>query len=526
MWFHSGGTLPRGGGVVDFEEILIVKPNGERAIVTSRDVLARQRSGTLVTHNNRSRGGILTVGKRLAALLAVLLLSGAATACSNGGASPSPTGTTTAPSASASSASTVPSASTSAAADISGSITVLTNRTDIVDTVFNAQYVPAFNKIYPNVKVTFNALKDYEGETKIRMNTTDYGDVLLIPNAIKPNQLASYFTPLGKVADLSKTYRLTTEQSFMGDAYGIPVVVNANGIVYNKKVWDAAGIKTLPKTPDEFLADLQTIKDKNASTKGFVAPYYTNYKDGWPLTQWQSNDGEITANKNFNISLYSNDAPWTTGQDNYVIYKLVYDIVNKKLAERDPTTTDWESSKGLLANGSISAMALGSWAIVQMQQAAVTAGGSADDIHYMPFPSQTGGKFYSNIAGDYKIAVNKNSPNQAAAKAWLYWFEDQSGFAADQGGIPPRLDGKNPTQLADFDAAGVVLQEQTPATPGNEAWLGMIQDSSKIQLFNQDWVQRIVDAARGQTKESLDAIFSDLNAKWKAARAAVKAPNA
>jgi len=28
--FHSGGTLPRGGGVVDFEEILIVKPNGER----------------------------------------------------------------------------------------------------------------------------------------------------------------------------------------------------------------------------------------------------------------------------------------------------------------------------------------------------------------------------------------------------------------------------------------------------------------------------------------------------------------
>jgi tRNA A58 N-methylase Trm61 len=54
----------------------------------------------------------------------------------------------------------------------------------------------------------------------------------------------------------------------------------------------------------------------------------------------------------------------------------------------------------------------------------------------------------------------------------------------------------------------------------------MIQDSSKIQLFDQTWVQRIVDAARGQTKESLDAIFSDLNAKWKAARAAVKAPSA
>jgi hypothetical protein len=144
----------------------------------------------------------------------------------------------------------------------------------------------------------------------------------------------------------------------------------------------------------------------------------------------------------------------------------------------------------------------------------------------MPFPTQVNGKFYSNIAGDYKNAINKNSPNQAAAKAWVYWFEDQSGFAFDQGGVSPRVDGKNPTQLADFDTLGVVYQEQTPATPGNEAWLGMIQDSSKIQLFDQTWVQRIVDAARGQTKESLDAIFSDLNAKWKAARAAVKAPSA
>ncbi len=457
--------------------------------------------------------------KRLTSILAVLLLSGVASACSSTGASPS----ATAPASTGASQAPLSSAT---AASVSGTITVLTNRTDIVDTVFNAKYVPAFKALYPNVTVKFEALKDYEGETKIRMNTTNYGDVLLIPNAIKPNQLASYFTPLGTVADLGKTYRLVTEQSFMGTTYGLPVVANANGIVYNKKVWDAAGITTLPKSPDEFLADLQIVKDKNASTKGFIAPYYTNYKDGWPTTQWQSNAGQISANAGFNISLYKNDAPWTAGQDEYVIYKLLYDIVNKKLVERDPTTTDWETSKGLLGSGKVSAMALGSWAIVQMQQAAVTAGGSADDIHYMPFPSQVNGKFYSNIGGDYKLAVNKNSPNQAAAKAWVTWFEDKSGFAFDQGGVSPRLDGKNPTQLADFTTADVQYIQQTPAPAGDEAWLGMIQDSAKVQLFDNTWPQRIIDAARGATNESLDKIFSDLNAKWKAARAAVKAPNA
>src|SRR5664280_950722 len=160
---------------------------------------------------NRLRGGTGTVGKRLTAILAVLLMSGAAVACSSGSTtspSASPSASSVASAPSASSVASAPSAS--ASSDISGSITVLTNRTDIVDSVFTAQYVPAFNKIYPNIKVTFQALKDYEGDVKIRMNTTDYGDVLLIPNAIKPDQLASYFTPLGTVADLSKTYRLTT----------------------------------------------------------------------------------------------------------------------------------------------------------------------------------------------------------------------------------------------------------------------------------------------------------------------------
>ena len=39
---------------------------------------------------------------------------------------------------------------------ISGSITVLTNRTDQVDTVF-PEYAAAFNEVYPDVEVSFEA---------------------------------------------------------------------------------------------------------------------------------------------------------------------------------------------------------------------------------------------------------------------------------------------------------------------------------------------------------------------------------
>ena len=66
---------------------------------------------------------------------------------------------------------------------VSGTITVLTHRTDLVQNGTLNKYAAAFNKIYPKVTVKFDGITDYEGEVKIRMNTDNYGDVLMIPNA-------------------------------------------------------------------------------------------------------------------------------------------------------------------------------------------------------------------------------------------------------------------------------------------------------------------------------------------------------
>ena len=141
--------------------------------------------------------------------------------------------------------------------EIAGEITVLTNRTDIVDTVF-ADYKKKFEAKYPDVTVTFEAITDYEGEVTTRMSTDDYGDVLLIPNSVKPADLPDFFEPLGSVDELAKTYRfVTSEQAYDGQSYGIAITGNANGIVYNKAVWEKAGVTEPPTTPEEFIADLK-----------------------------------------------------------------------------------------------------------------------------------------------------------------------------------------------------------------------------------------------------------------------------
>ncbi len=174
----------------------------------------------------------------------------------------------------------------------------------------------------------------------------------------------------------------------------------------------------------------------------------------------------------------------------------------------------------MLANGEIGVMCLGSWAITQMQDAAKAAGKDPAIIGYMPFPTNIDGKQYAGAGGDYKIAINKHSPNQATAMAFLTWFLDKSNYAFDQGGIPPLVGAKLPPQYDDFTNAGVIFVTDTAAKPGEDGLYVSIDKQAEIGFANGSgtWQATIVDAALGQTNESFDDIMNAANAKWAVAR--------
>ena len=397
---------------------------------------------------------------------------------------------------------------------IAGSITVLTNRTDLIDTAYK-DYAKEFEKAYPGTTVKVEAIGDYEGEVKIRLNTKDFGDALFIPNSVTKNQLANFFEPLGTVDQLKGTYRFINEQAYQGKVYGIASIGSAHGLVYNTKVWAAAGITTLPKTPSEFIDDLKLIKQKTGAT-----PYYTNYAGGWPLSKWENNSG-MTGNPDELNNLTTTDAPWAPGQYHYIVDSLLYNIVHDGLSEKDPLTTNWEESKSLIGSGKVATMLLGSWSIVQMQDAAVKAGGSRTDIGYMPFPYQVNGKFFSTISSDYKDAVSKYSSNKATARAWVDWFAAKSNFATTQGGLSPMLNGPTPDTLKDFAKTGVQFIELNPAPAGKETLKSDIANGAEIDLGGNVYRQKLVDIARGAAPGDMTSYFAQLNKRWAAARAKV-----
>ncbi|WP_217141223.1 ABC transporter substrate-binding protein [Streptomyces sp. AC627_RSS907] len=394
---------------------------------------------------------------------------------------------------------------------VSGDITVLTNRTDLVQDGTMKKYAEDFNKTYPKVKVKFEALTDYEGEVKIRMNTEDYGDVLLIPAVVAKGDYPKFFAPLGDTASMKDTYRFTDKTDVGGKTYGIATFGTANGFAYNKALWKKAGITDWPTTAQQFLDDLKAVKEKTGAT-----PYYTNFKDGWPLSSpWTNSIGSVSCDSQASDKLAEMDKPWGEGTELNALDGLLHDIVHEKLSEKDPATTNWESSKTLLAKGEVGSMMLGSWAINQMRDAAEKAGKNPDDIGFMPVPAQQGGKFCATLVSDYQQAVNIHSDHKSAARAWIDWFTEKSGYATKEGAVSALKAEAMPTTLKGYVDNDVKMVERSEA---KTAEVNAIDNASEIGLAKPDYRQKLIDIARGAVDGSREDYFDELNKRWSEAR--------
>ncbi|MBD5102060.1 MAG: carbohydrate ABC transporter substrate-binding protein [Subdoligranulum sp.] len=398
--------------------------------------------------------------------------------------------------------------------DLTAELRVITHRTDIIDTTF-AQYVEEFNKLYPNITIKYEGITNYADDMSTRISSSSWGDICMVPTSILLPDLGLYFHPLCSLSEIENDYNFATNRAYDGVVYGIPSTGNAQGIVYNKKVAEAAGYTTdnLPKTPDEFIQFLQDIKDKTDAI-----PLYTNFAAGWTMTAWDAYiSGGATGDGDWmNITMPQTKDPFADRGDGtgpYAVYKILYDAVSLGLTEDSPTATDWEGSKPMINNGEIGTMVLGSWAIVQMQE----AGPNADDIGYMPFPITVNGTQYASAGSDYCFGVNKDSStdNKIAAMLYIKWLSESSNFAYDQGGVPVLKSQPYPDTLAAFD--GIALVEDAPAPTELASLQADVNRESELSLnADQTHVQRIVEAVI-TGNETLDQIIDDWNTRWNAA---------
>lgn len=397
--------------------------------------------------------------------------------------------------------------------DLKANLKFLTHKTDIVDTTFK-EYVSEFQKMYPNINIEYEGITNYANDITTRLTTGDWGDICMIPVTVDKNELKNYFVTFGNLDDMSKEYTMLFNYSYDNKVYGLPSMGNTQGIVYNKRIFEEAGVKETPKTPDEFLDALSKIKEHTDAI-----PLYTNFAAGWTMTAWDAYiDACATGQADFaHEGRVKGKNPFADRGDQtgpYAVYNLLYEAVSRGLTEEDPTTTDWEGSKARLNRGEIACMALGSWSIAQMKSAAE----HGDDVAYMPFPISVNGKQYTSVSPDYNYGINCNSSadNQLAAMLYVKWLIDKSGFEVSQGGIPIKVNAQLPDFLKTFEGVGLLYDLPTPA--GEETLGNDVNNESELGVNVSGGLAKAVVEAAINGQPGMKELAAEWDEKWTAAQ--------
>ncbi len=393
---------------------------------------------------------------------------------------------------------------------------VLTCRTDRVQDGHLDEITAAFEEAH-NCDVIYQGYTDYVSDVSTMMNTSDYGDVLFIPDTVKLSDLSNFFEPLGTYDEFNERYNWADAKMYDGVVYGIAHRGNVSGgICYNKKVWAEAGVTSLPTTPEEFIEDLKLIRDNTGAI-----PYYTNFAAAdWTLVQWAALVLSASGNPSYETDLLINKEDiFTPGGAYYNVYKLMYDVFSDPtLIEEDPATTDWEGCKAAINNGLIGTMVMGSWAVSQFAE----AGPNPDDIGYMPAPFSIDGQQYAQSAPDYCFGINKNISDDVKllARDYILWYIEESGDAEAEGSIGTLKGSKMPDYLEAFQ--NCVLFTAAPAPDGLVGVFDAINADSQVGTWAGDAANfkiQIAEAAiSGKDFSAVEAIYADNNARWAATR--------
>lgn len=394
---------------------------------------------------------------------------------------------------------------------------VLTHRTDLKENGYLDEMTQAFEDKF-NCTVVYEGHTKYAGDVSTMMSTTEYGDVLMIPDTIKLTDLKDFIEPLGTYDELSADYLWADKKMFDGTVYGLAHIGTvAGGICYNKRIWAEAGVTTLPTTPEEFIEDLKLIRDNTDAI-----PYYTNFNSNWTIAQWPGLVMSISGDPDYeNNALINGDNLFAEGSPYYKTYKLMFDVYSdRSLIEEDPMGCDWEASKPAINDGTIATMTMGSWAVSQFQ----AAGDHPEDIGYMPAPFTTDGKQYAETSADYCLGINKNISDdlKALAKEYIFWFINDSGFSIHEGGISARRGSAMPDYLEAFENCEFFIK--TAAPEGLVGTFDEIDKASDVGTWLDDSTNfkiLIAQAAlSGEGMSKFEEILATANDKYQAARSA------
>ncbi|MFD8702589.1 extracellular solute-binding protein [Kitasatospora sp. NPDC059648] len=309
-----------------------------------------------------------------------------------------------------------------------------------------------FEAANPNVKVNFVNVPFDQAQNKLQTAMGAKG----APDVFRSDvgwtaafAKAGFLEPLDgtpAAADTSAFQPSLIQQAkYDGKLYGVPLVTDTLGFLYNKDLFAKAGITDAPKTWDELKTDAAAIKDK-AGVDGF----WLKAADGYyamPFLFGEGTDTVDAANKK--ITITSPEA--VKGIETY---KSMF--TSPGTAKADVTTDAYAHMMDAFNSGKVAAIIQGPWEITNIYKGSAFA--DKKNLGIAPVPAGSGGKAGAPTGG-HNIAVyaGADKAHKAAAEkfaAFMTSAESQAFIAQKNSTLPTRSDAYTADVKADPGIAG------------------------------------------------------------------------
>ncbi|GAA1256803.1 extracellular solute-binding protein [Kitasatospora nipponensis] len=309
-----------------------------------------------------------------------------------------------------------------------------------------------FEAANPNIKVTFVNVPFDQAQNKLQTAMSSKGAPDVFRSEVGWTAAfakAGYLTPLDGTAALADVSAfqpsLIKQATYQGKTYGVPLVTDTLGLLYNKALFAKAGIAAAPTSWDELKADAAALKDK-AGVDGF----WMRAGDGYfamPLLFGEGTDMVDAAGKKITINSPQAAAAVET-------YKSLFTAPGTVKA--DLTSDGYAHMMDAFGSGKVAAVINGPWEITNIYKGSAFA--DKTNLGIAAVPAGSSGKAGAPTGG-HNIAVyaGSDAAHQAAAEkfaAFMTSADSQATIAQKNSTLPTRSDAYTAAVKADPGIAG------------------------------------------------------------------------
>lgn len=335
-------------------------------------------------------------------------------------------------------------------AQVTGTVTYWDTSDAKVEAPAYKALISDFEAKYPKIKVNYQNVDFTTVEQKFKASAQSGKGA---PDVIRTDVgLVPEYASLHYIAPLDGTSALTNTGDFVpgplsttkydGKSYAVPSVTDTLGLLYNKAVFQKAGITAPPTTWDQLIADSATIKAKVPG----VAGTYMN-PDAYFLLPFLFGEGADLADPaGKKITVNSPEAVKAVTEA-----KKIYDSSSLRI----DFASAYDNMQTSFKTGKVAMLIQGPWSVGDDLTGSAFKG-KESNLGYAPVPAGSTGKALAPTGGQ-DLAVYQGSKNLDAAYLFTQFMtstSSQEQIALKNGTLPTRTSAYSPEVLKNQQIAG------------------------------------------------------------------------